>query len=61
MSKSKAKGTAAESAVVKYLREQGWPSAERRALNGASDRGDIAGVVGTVICVLDEQPEDTSE
>lgn len=49
MSKSKAKGTAAETAVVNYLREQGFEQAERRALNGVADRGDIAGVVGTVI------------
>ena len=43
MSKSKAKGTAAESAVVKYLAEQGFPDAERRALSGANDHGDITG------------------
>ena len=49
MSKSKRKGTAAESAVVNYLRTQGFPQAERRALNGVLDRGDVAGVVGTVI------------
>ena len=49
MSKSKAKGTAAETAVVRYLREQGFEQAERRALHGTADRGDIAGVVGTVI------------
>lgn len=46
---SKAKGTAAESAVVAYLREQGFVQAERRALRGTHDRGDIAGVIGTVI------------
>ena len=49
MSAAKRKGTAAETAVVNYLRTRGWPHAERRALNGAGDRGDIAGVVGTVI------------
>src|SRR4051794_36785546 len=49
MSASRAKGTTAESAVVNYLRAQGWPHAERRALGGAKDRGDIAGVVSTVI------------
>jgi hypothetical protein len=49
MSASRAKGTGAETAVVNYLRVQGWPHAERRALGGAKDRGDIAGVVSTVI------------
>lgn len=46
---SKAKGTAAETAVVGYLRHRGWPHAERRALAGALDRGDIAGVVGVTL------------
>lgn len=46
---SKAKGTAAETAVVTYLRSRGWIHAERRALTGNQDRGDIAGVVGVTI------------
>lgn len=46
---SKQKGTAAESAVVAYLRTRGWPHAERRALSGNQDRGDIAGVVGVTL------------
>ncbi len=37
----KAIGTAAESAVVKALRANGFPHAERRALAGNADRGDI--------------------
>ena len=41
MSKSRAKGTAFESAIVAYLREHGYPYAERRALAGALDKGDI--------------------
>lgn len=49
MSKSRAKGTAWESKIIDLLRERGWPNAERRALNGANDRGDVAGVVG--ICI----------
>lgn len=49
MSQSKQKGTAWESAVVAFLRENGVPHAERRALNGATDRGDIAGIPGLVI------------
>ena len=46
---SKAKGTAWETAVVDYLRANGHPHAERRALSGNTDRGDIAGVPGVVI------------
>lgn len=49
MSASKRKGTNWESAIVDYLKENGVPHAERRALNGAKDRGDIAGVPGVVI------------
>lgn len=49
MSRSKAKGTAAETAVVGWLRDNGWPHAERRALSGAADKGDIAGVPGMCI------------
>lgn len=49
MNRSKAKGTLFESAVVKALRDAGWVHAERRALNGAADRGDVAGLPGVVI------------
>ena len=49
MSAAKRKGTAWESAVVDYLRAQGWPHAELRNLSGAKDRGDIAGVIGVCI------------
>lgn len=55
MSRNRAKGTAAESAVVAYLREQGAVHAERRALAGAHDRGDIAGLPGVCIEVKDHQ------
>lgn len=48
-SKSKAKGSAWERAIVDYLRTVGWPFAERRLAGSAKDRGDIAGVVGVVI------------
>lgn len=41
--RSKDVGTKAESAVVAFLRENGWPHAERRALTGSTDRGDITG------------------
>ncbi len=49
MTASRRKGTRAETGVVEYLRTRGWRYAERRALNGAKDRGDIAGIPGVVI------------
>ena len=49
MSASKQRGTRWESAIVAYLREHGWPHAERRSLAGKHDRGDVAGVIGCVI------------
>jgi Holliday junction resolvase len=48
VSKSKAKGTTAEREVVRYL-QQWWPAAERRALSGNKDKGDVAGIPGTVV------------
>ncbi|MFF3643425.1 hypothetical protein [Streptomyces sp. NPDC002564] len=60
MSRSKAKGTAAETAVVRFLREAGFVQAERRTLGGVQDRGDIAGIPGVVIevknCARDQLP-----
>jgi len=52
---SKRKGTAAESLVVSTLIDRGWPHAERRALAGSADRGDVAGVPGVVIEVKAEK------
>ena len=49
MNRSKQKGTSWESAIVKYLEVNGYPAAERRALSGSADRGDIAGVPLVVI------------
>lgn len=49
MNPSKRKGTAWESAVVDLLRRSGFPYAERRALSGPNDRGDVSGVPGVVI------------
>ena len=46
---SKQRGTAFETAIVAYLRDHGYPHAERRALHGTLDRGDVAGVPGVVI------------
>lgn len=41
VNKSKAKGTAAESAVVKAARTRGFPHSERVVLHGSTDQGDI--------------------
>ena len=49
MTRARSKGTAWESAIVTFLRDQGWPNAERRPLNGANDRRDIARILGVVI------------
>lgn len=53
MSKARQKGTAAETAVVKYLQERGYTWAERRALAGVLDKGDITGIPGVVFEVKD--------
>lgn len=53
MSASKDRGTRAETAVVAYLQGHGFPHAERRALSGSQDKGDVAGVLGSVIEVKD--------
>lgn len=45
---SKKKGTAAEREVVTYLKNW-WPAAERRALSGNKDKGDVAGIPGVVV------------
>ncbi len=49
VNRPKIKGTSFETLVVKALQRAGWKHAERRALNGATDKGDIAGVAGVVI------------
>lgn len=41
-------GTRAESAVVAFLKVNGFPLAERRALHGGTDLGDITGTPGLV-------------
>lgn len=46
--KSKAKGTTAEREVVRYL-QNWWPAAERRALSGSKDKGDVAGIPSVVV------------
>jgi len=49
MSAARRKGSAFESAVVRYLAEHGFPACERRVMGGSRDRGDIAGVPGWVL------------
>lgn len=41
-------GTSGETAVVKFLQSSGFPYAERRALHGSLDLGDITGTPGLV-------------
>lgn len=49
VNRSKNLGTAAESKVVAFLNANGWPNAERRALRGIKDVGDITGIPGLII------------
>ena len=42
--RNKATGVRWENAVVELFRTSGWPIAERRALHGANDKGDVVGV-----------------
>jgi hypothetical protein len=48
VTRPKDKGTAAETLVARYLRKTYWPHAERRALSGGQDKGDITGTPGLV-------------
>lgn len=54
MSKAKQKGTLAETAVADFFK-QTFPTVERRALSGTQDKGDIAGVPGSVIEVKNQR------
>lgn len=60
MSASKQKGTAAETAVVKYLQDHGFPYAERRALHGTNDKGDITGCGPIVLEIKNHKTLDLS-
>lgn len=57
-SPSKIKGTAAETAVVQHLRQKGWKNAERRALQGVLDRGDISGVENVCLEIKNQKAQD---
>jgi len=43
VSANRRKGTTFETLVVRYLQSVGFPYAERRALHGSLDKGDITG------------------
>lgn len=49
MNRSKAKGTAAETAVVRWARLNGFPGADRQPLRGNRDAGDIDLCPGIVL------------
>jgi hypothetical protein len=53
-------GTIAESATVRYLQANGFPHAERRALRGAYDCGDVTGCPGLVFEVKGGQAARTA-
>lgn len=61
MSKAKQKGTAAETSVVMWLKAEGWVHAERRALSGNLDKGDINMGAPVVIEVKDHKTITLSE
>lgn len=54
VNRAKQRGTAAETAVVNYLRSQGFPLVERRALAGSLDKGDISGLLHCCVEVKDQ-------
>jgi hypothetical protein len=54
MSKSKQKGTLAETAVADFLR-QTFPAVERRALAGVIDKGDLSNVPFSVVEVKNQR------
>ena len=53
VNKPKIRGTAWETAVVNCLKRAGWDHAERRALHGNLDKGDLAGIPGLVVEMKD--------
>ena len=52
---NKRKGTAAENAVVRWLRDHGWIHAERVRAGWTNDHGNIDGLPGVTIEVKNEQ------
>lgn len=43
------KGSAFETACIEYMRQNGFPYAERRVPTGARDKGDLGGVPGLML------------
>jgi hypothetical protein len=60
MSKSKQKGTLAETAVVEFFKTF-FPKVERRVLYGKNDKGDVAGVPNFAIEVKNQKTYKISE
>jgi Holliday junction resolvase len=58
--KSKARGTDTETKVVRYLIENGFSRAERRALKGVDDQGDVTGIEGVCIEVKGDRSNKVS-
>ncbi len=59
-SAAKAKGSKAESDVVKWLKVNGFPYADRRIAGAQLDKGDISGVNGVTIEVKNHARMDLS-
>jgi hypothetical protein len=51
LNKPKIIGTRAETAVVRFMRSAGFPQAERRALRGTLDAGDVTGCPGLAVSI----------
>ena len=49
MSKNRSKGTSFETLITRFMKDNGFPMAERRALHGNLDKGDINPGVPLVI------------
>ncbi len=58
MSRSKDKGTRAETAVVDYASHSGFPYADRLTLKGSNDRGDVGWCPGVISEVKDDKSFD---
>ena len=61
MNKPKRAGTAAETLVVDHLKANGFQYAERRAMQGVNDCGDVTGLPGVVIEVKAHREMDLAE
>ena len=61
MSANKQRGTKWESAIVAFLRDKGFTYAERRALSGSRDLGDVTGIPGVVIEAKSQNRHSLSE